>query len=452
MRKILHTLTYALVSGLLLSSCSKDFTETQFFQEEKAAPLSTIEQLESFINGAYVKMRSTNYWGNTWRVFGELHTDEMYTNGKSGRSINEYSYSLMPNYGTVQDTWKKMYETVGNANIVINAAINTDAAKLIKGQAYALRGQAFFDLLRLYGQKYTGGNLGVVLPLEYNPNALQERATVAQTEDQIEQDLLKALELLGTTKNMGNRTVISSWAVKGLLTRFYLYKGDNEKAAQHAKDIEQSGRFQVAPAADLAVLFGKENAANSIFEIALGTNGSLGTTSYEFLLNSGGYANLVVLPSVVEQYEANDVRRELITKTKDGNFLDGKFPSTKGDTNIKVLRYEEVLLNGAEAMLETDATTALKYYNLIRTNRGLGEAKSVSLADIKNERKLELLGEGFRYWDLLRWGDEIPYYDQMGEYEPAKVKQIGDPYLALPIPEDETNRANKPLIENPYGK
>ena len=32
-----------------------------------------------------------------------------------------------------------------------------------------LRAQSFFDLLRLYGQKYTGGNDGIVLPLKFDP-------------------------------------------------------------------------------------------------------------------------------------------------------------------------------------------------------------------------------------------------------------------------------------------
>ena len=51
-------------------------------------------------------------------------------------------------------------------------------------------------MLRLYGQKYTEGTLGVVLPLKFDPKAKQARATVAQTETQIESDFNTALTIM----------------------------------------------------------------------------------------------------------------------------------------------------------------------------------------------------------------------------------------------------------------
>ena len=50
MKKIIYTSLF-LTGGLLLTSCRKDFTETQFFQSKQAEPLKTVEEASSFVNG-----------------------------------------------------------------------------------------------------------------------------------------------------------------------------------------------------------------------------------------------------------------------------------------------------------------------------------------------------------------------------------------------------------------
>ena len=58
-----------IVSFILFSSCSKEFTETQFFQEDRADEgISSVEQLSSLLRGAYVSMRDAT----TWDVITEL--------------------------------------------------------------------------------------------------------------------------------------------------------------------------------------------------------------------------------------------------------------------------------------------------------------------------------------------------------------------------------------------
>ena len=57
---------------------------------------------------------------------------------------------------------------------------------------------------------------------------------------------------------------------------------------------------------------------------------------------------------------------------------------------------------------------------------------------IKVERRKELLGEGFRQWDLLRWGNT--------SFKPAAVSTN---LLAFPIPRQETDIAGTPVVANP---
>lgn len=472
MKKIVYSALVAL-SIVGMTSCSRDFTETQFFQEEQAAPITTAEQLESFVRGTYLKMRATNYLGNKYRATGQIHTDETYSTIYSGRNRDFAAYSLLSTSADPEDIWYAIGQTIGNANIVINSSDNLTyegtanaraltQVKYLKGQAYALRAQALFDLLKLYGQEYSGGSLGVVVPLVYNPNAQQARSTVAETRAQIESDFQAALDNLGTTGKVADKTYLNQYSVKALMSRYYLYKGDYAKVIQYAGDVINSGKYSVIPASELAISFTKENAANSVFELAVGLNGAAGTNSYANLVNSAGYKNIAVLPNVYNSYESGDVRKDLIVQGvvrsgQNAYFLNGKFSDVNGNSNIKVIRYEEVLLNAAEAEIQAGSSVnALNYYNKIRQARGLAAASSVTLDLIKKERTLELIGEGLRYWDLLRWNSTIPYYNQNGvrvssDPNNSKIgdKSVGNNLLAFPIPRKETSSPGSLVVSNP---
>ena len=67
--------------------------------------------------------------------------------------------------------------------------------------------------------------------------------------------------------------------------------------------------------------------------------------------------------------------------------------------DIFVVRYSDVLLMAAEL----GSSSAQSYYNQVRTRAGLS-TKTVSTANILEERRLEFAFEGIRYWDLLRQG------------------------------------------------
>jgi hypothetical protein len=68
------------------------------------------------------------------------------------------------------------------------------------------------------------------------------------------------------------------------------------------------------------------------------------------------------------------------------------------------MRYADVLLMAAELELGTNPGQALVDYNAVHVRAGLIAATSITQADIMNERRLEFVGEGIRYWDLLRQG------------------------------------------------
>ena len=69
-------------------------------------------------------------------------------------------------------------------------------------------------------------------------------------------------------------------------------------------------------------------------------------------------------------------------------------------------RVAEAYLNAAELLLETggDANQAKDYVNKIRNRAGINQLTSVTVDDVINERHLEFVGEGKRYFDLVRTG------------------------------------------------
>lgn len=74
------------------------------------------------------------------------------------------------------------------------------------------------------------------------------------------------------------------------------------------------------------------------------------------------------------------------------------------NNNLRVYRFSETLLNAAELIFDQDKTAALGYLNQVHTRAGLPAMTSITLDDIIKERRLEFVGEGKRYWDLVRTG------------------------------------------------
>src|SRR5690606_22821415 len=70
-------------------------------------------------------------------------------------------------------------------------------------------------------------------------------------------------------------------------------------------------------------------------------------------------------------------------------------------TDYQVFRYGETLLNHAEAAMELGfAGEALVAINQIRTRAGIVNLGSITMDQIRHERRVELAFEGHRYWDL----------------------------------------------------
>jgi len=76
----------------------------------------------------------------------------------------------------------------------------------------------------------------------------------------------------------------------------------------------------------------------------------------------------------------------------------------ESETDYIVFRYAEILLNIAEAAYELGKTEeAIDFLNEIRERAGIAPLTSINRDKIRKERKIELMFEGHRFWDLRRW-------------------------------------------------
>lgn len=93
----------------------------------------------------------------------------------------------------------------------------------------------------------------------------------------------------------------------------------------------------------------------------------------------------------------------------------GTYISSNGDhpttsLNVPLLRYAEVILIKAEAMLMQQKNADV-WINMIRNRAGLASVQNADMTELKLQRRLELAGEwADHHRDLVRWGDAQAAY------------------------------------------
>ena len=133
-------------------------------------------------------------------------------------------------------------------------------------------------------------------------------------------------------------------------------------------------------------------------------------------------------------------------------------------------RYGEILLNYAEAKFEQgDEPTARTYLNLIRSRNGVNMPPISATGDalrqaIYHERRIELVFEGHRFFDVRRW--KIAMVTENKNLSAMKITKLGNgsktyesinlltrgfanKHYLLPIPFAEITRSSGSLTQNP---
>lgn len=120
------------------------------------------------------------------------------------------------------------------------------------------------------------------------------------------------------------------------------------------------------------------------------------------------------------------------------------------NNNLRIYRFAETLLNAAELLVRTngDQTKAQQYLNLVHHRAGLTDNRAATIDNIIDERHLEFVGEGKRYWDLVRTGKAASTLtpDAYG----YRTNTWSESKKYLPIPLSEIDAAHGTIKQNNY--
>lgn len=448
MKKITLFIYIGFLSFLFVSCSSSDLDPTLAQDKPVEGSISTPDDMFSVLKGALNRMTDNTYYGRDFIINSEVRTDNTFANGNSGRFSSQAA--LEYNASSGMGCWTQAYRVIASANIILNldpSTINGESARInhIIGQAHFIRALAHFDLLRNYGQQFVdGSDLGVAIITEFGvTDQLPSRSTVDEVKTFIFSELEKAYSMMDDSYVTLGAEEPNKYAAKALESKVATYFGEWSRVISASEIVINSGSYSVIPAGSYVSSFAQDNSVNSIFELAFSDIDNQGINGLGYIYRGTSYGDVEVLPAVLDIFAEGDVRKDILGYEGDKLRNMGKYPSLNGYDNVKVLRYEEVILNYAEALQES-GRDAISVINMIASNRGIAEYTSISLAEILDERRKELMFEGQRFDDLERTQQSIP--KKSGSLITEEVP-YGDYRFAFAIPLSEMD-ANSNMVQN----
>ncbi len=461
---------FALLFVAGINSGCEDFISPSVEQNKPTGEvIQTVDDLKSVVSGGYDYLNDVELYGRDFYVAGDVMSDNAWSNGNSGRFEVHDQMLFTVNSGYASGVWEVFYQTIGVANLAINAELEGDGVEEVKGEAYALRAFSHFNLLLAFGQQYVdGGDPANGIPYvttygeseQYAPT----RDAIADVWTNIESDLNSATDRLDP--GSFNSTNLNYWAVRAFQTRYYLYTEQYDQVVDIAEDIIENGGFSITPADALVETWASGEGPSSLFEIAFISTDALGTDNIARIYRPTNYGDVEVSEDLYNSHASDDVRLDLYAEP--GDIVEtaigpkevqryrmvGKYTDEIGTDNVRVIRYAEVILNYAEAITNganptlAGVNTAADALNILAEERyenGSPYTSPITEADVLQERRLELAMEGHRLYDLVRTNRDIPLGDSNSLRD--GLIEYGNYRVALPIPDDEI-RANSNITQN----
>ena len=460
--------------GIAATSCEGYLDITPDGQVKRDEMLATNEGVEDALYGVYAKLRNTTLYGQEMYFSSlEIMSQTLYCYGNTGvTALGQYDYNNTSVKNVFAMVWNDMYNNISNVNSVLNAPLVEGAtaypANIYKGEALALRAMMHFDLMRLFAEQITvnPNAKGIPYATEFSLKT-PDFETLAENYNHVLADLQEAEQLLAdegeyenTTSFMSDRQIhLNLHAVRALMARVYLTKGDKDKALEYAeKVIAQSGRqlkTKTEVINDVAGVLSKKECLFGVYFSGFYTQVSAK------LQQTISYSSLDLRGDFMEMYEKGvsglDFRttayftsvdlggtaKYRLSKFTDIYDLQNNASARPADLiqGINMIRLPEMYYIAAECLLDRDYQKALDYFNAVVTNRGLdalsgaGE-ETLTQEVINTERYKEMIGEGQTFFNMKRQNLSIPSYDNSVTYRPE------DGIYVVPIPDSEYENRN----------
>lgn len=476
-----NTLRFLFLACVLFS-CNDDFVEIESTNVSSENYFNNEEEYQLALIGAYDLLQST--YLNV--MLGEIASDNTLAGGENATDvpgIQQVDDMIHTTFNSqLRDIFNWMFAGVNRANYILEFQDKTDfeGRTNIIAQTRFLRAYYYFELIKWFGDV----PLVVDQRFGFGDQFAVDRTPVAEIYAQIELDLQYAAENLPITQPIAGQ--VTQGAAKSLLGKILLFQEKFSEAATVLDEVITSGTYDLV--VDYSTLFENDNENNieSVFEVqytdlegagfgclqcsegnvAVGFQGVRG---YKGPLFESGFSFNVPTQETWDAFEEEDLRRDYailnIDKFAEENqdynnnsgvsygtgyehtgYFNRKYIPRKGDANIgdqnltnpnnyRSIRFADVLLMAAEAhnrKSNANDTKAQEYLNRVLVRAFGDDSRNVSLTGaaltekIWDERRIELVGEGHRFFDLVRTGQADQYIDgfQVNKHELFPIPQI----------------------------
>lgn len=415
------------------SDLTKENTQTQ----EQVSAYSSVSDAKSELNGVYALFKADIYEGNAFYI-GDCMSDNCYIGGDGVSEEQLDNLNVSATNSVIATSWSQFYAIVGSATNVIenvklmDSSLIDDAtrAQIIADAKFA-RAWVLFDIVKYWGDapmtlqlipSITVDNIDKWYPIMY-PSRTSEEEIYAQIISDLDENTIKNLPSKSAGAFCGTQG-----AAYGLLAKVYATMGkkserDYSKVVDMCDNVIKQGYSLVPDFESLWTVDGKFS-SESIFEMYFSDTAEQHNWAYWVLLTDVS-GDVVVswrryctpTQDIVAKFDKEkDVRYKSSiywTAVPYDTYWPAKnyplaYKIRQKESDIILLRLADILLLKAEALVELNRPKeALMIVNDIRNRAGLsGLSLSLSVAEarlaVENERQLELLFEGQRWWDLIR--------------------------------------------------
>nr|WP_320117421.1 RagB/SusD family nutrient uptake outer membrane protein [uncultured Marinifilum sp.] len=496
---------FILLLLFLSASCSESFLEN--------APEDSLVVDNYYNTNEQVMSAGAPLYGYPWFYFNEkflICIGDNYSGNSTGTYSDIAQFTLFSvNQGNqfATEGWDALYNVIATANTLIynletkvSGDVDEDVIEEVKGEAYFMRATAYFYLVR------TWGAVPIIYTMDqYNADTEIYRNTVEDVYTFILNDYNRALSRVPIQRSDSESGRVTQTACNAMMAKVYLTLEDYTNAKTKAELVINSGVHGLLENFGDVFHPSNNNSRESIFALQWVANQGWGyqNPNQAYLAASPKLTNAgdgwgTFQPSIDFQnaFEDGDLRKHE-TIMEPGDFYSDLVTSEGGytvpesgmtstiaawrkyvvgskdewenvgfmstDMNTYIMRYAEVLLIHAEAILGTNASTsdsnALESFNAVRKRAGLDEKSSITFDDILQERRVEFAVEGKYWYDLARMDRTkalaIISNQERGDYVDGNYNDIitrkvtpsaGD--FLLPIPGSEAD-LNPLLLEEP---
>ncbi len=501
MKKYTFLIPLLILLGLLsMTSCGDDFLTASSTEKKLAGGVATEEGILSNLAASYQILLFDSYANQNYNsvlLMSDLRSDDIYKGGENpGDQRQLYLLATFTSNSreTLGGLWSIYFSGVARANnVLINCenVVGVPENKLnqYKAEAHFLRAY-YLHLL----WKFWGNIPYFEEPLDKSPFMAPQLGA-----DEIYQKIMADLDFACTEGYLPMKSAVTGRinraAALMLKARVVLYQKDTAKYPEITGEmaaIINDGQYELFEDFDAMWRDENEFCKESIFEsnqLPEGKSWSSGWQGYgtnfpAFIspnelkdpakIFKGGWGFAPVRPEAYAMYEPGDTRRDGSINDWNGVEYKARFQDTglfmrkygaregynppPGDqdlnyaNNLRIFRYAETLLNYAELVTMAGQSpvagiTSQDCLDKIRF-RAFGKASSIpaTAENIKLERRREFMGEGMRFWDLVRWGDATRVLTEVNdEYNASRTFEEWKKHI--PIPQSEIDKTKDTQFE-----